>query len=161
MFLSENAEELSHAYTNLRSRSNNGYQTQAIRSKGMELQGRWEGMYVVAANGPTARSLGVREAERGVVIAGLVRQQDARARRSGVAIGDVIVGVDRKPIADLRGLLAASQKSNAGSSTLLDVRRRGQPMTLVLPAANTGMRVGRPSAQMCPHCGRPMWSGRR
>jgi hypothetical protein len=136
MFLSgEGGEKLAHLYKDLRDPAAKPSLAGESDSGKMEVFGRWRGVTFVPPTSPTARSLGVRDAEGGVAVAEVA--QASEAARSGILAADVIVGVDKKPIRDLTDLYNSTQTVAPLSPVLLDVRRGGQPATLVLPPAST------------------------
>jgi hypothetical protein len=103
-------------------------------TEAMELQGSWLGMRLTSLDSPTARRLGVPPSAPGVMIVEIEKRNGWRARQAGAMEGDVIVGVDGKAIRDLSDLYDVSRNLDVGSAVLLDIRRVGQPMTLVVPA---------------------------
>jgi len=112
----------------------------------MELRGNWLGMKLTSLDSPTARRLGVPPSVRkGVMVVELQEARDGwRPRQAGVLPGDVIVAVDGKKVRDLADLYDASRNLDVGSAVLLDIRRWGQPMTLVLPAVYAAPPVAGP-----------------
>lgn len=103
-------------------------------TQAMELRGKWLGMNLTALDSPTAHTWGVPPSLKGVMVVEIGEKSGWRANMAGVIQGDVIVAVDGKNIRDLADLYDISRTLDVGSSLLLDIRRWGQPMTLVLPA---------------------------
>ncbi len=135
MFLTDNGEEALHLYKNYQAASNPGVPMGPKLSRAMELQGKWCGINIVDPKSPTAQRMSLGEVEGGVVVAGLHPTNGAIAKQSGVLPGDVIVGVDKAPIKDMTDMFNVSRNLPPVSPVLLDVRRQGHPMTLVIPAA--------------------------
>jgi pimeloyl-ACP methyl ester carboxylesterase len=54
------------------------------------------------------------------------------AAQAGVASGDVVVSVDGKPVAAVDEFLRAVRLHRAGDTVLVELRRAGQPLTLVV-----------------------------
>lgn len=181
LLFTDKGEELGHLYKDLRAASPQGQTGLVTSPQALEVLGKWQGISVAAVDGPTARGLGLGEAEGGVVVAGLQEAQAAQA--SGLLVGDVIRGVDRQPVRDMADLYNISRTVDPLSPVLLDVQRQGQTMTLVLPAAATtaaapaaqpaawtgtqfycplhGALGPRPAAGVCPYCRGPAraWVG--
>jgi len=124
IFLTDKGEELVHLYGDYKAAQ--GVTNPGDNSGQMELMGHWRGMSLAALGGPAAAKLGVRELERGVVVAAGVPGQGAQA-------GDVITGVDNQPIKDLTELYNTTRRLNPATPTVLEVRRRGQTVALVVP----------------------------
>ncbi len=103
----------------------------------MELRGSWLGVKLTGLDSPTAQRLGIPPTAEGVLVVEIAEMNGWRARQAGVVEGDVIVGVDGQTVRDLADLYDISRKVNVGEAVLLDVRRWGQPITLVLPALHT------------------------
>ena len=125
----------------------------------MELRGSWLGMKLAALDSPTAQHLGIPPAAEGVIVAEITEADGWRVRQAGAMEGDIIVAVDGHTIRDLADLYDVSRKLDVGVAVLLDIRRWGQPMTLVLPAlvaqpvaanpAQFGL-AGQPATAMAP-----------
>jgi hypothetical protein len=131
MFLTDQGEETLHLYKDWQAMQKKS-KTANTPANPMELQGKWNGLTLSAANSPTAKALGIQEAEQGVVVADIDPQ---RSQQSGLMVGDMIVGVDQQNVGDLSDLFNVARTTSPASSTLVDVRRKGYPMSLVLPAA--------------------------
>jgi predicted RNA-binding Zn-ribbon protein involved in translation (DUF1610 family) len=134
MFVTDKGEELIHMYGDYRAAQRKAAAA-ARADHAMELRGRWNGMSLTAANSPTARALGVREVENGVVVAEMSPLDGQAAQLSGVRVGDVLVGVDGQQVRDLADLYNISRTKNPTDPTLVDVKRHNNTMTLMLPAA--------------------------
>ncbi|MHC4176053.1 MAG: hypothetical protein ACYSWU_01015 [Planctomycetota bacterium] len=114
-------------------------------TQAMELRGSWLGMKLASLDSPTARHLGVPPAAKGVMIVEIEERNGWRARQAGAMEGDVIVAVDEQDIRDLADLYDVSRNLDVGGAVLLDIRRWGQPMTLVLPALLAQPAAANPS----------------
>ena len=113
----------------------------------MELRGSWLGMKLTSLDSPTVQRMGIPPSLPGVMIVEIAERDGWRARQAGAVEGDVIVAVDGKNVRDLADLYDVSRSVDVGNAVLLDVRRWGQPMTLVLPALHvlpTGVAGGQP-----------------
>lgn len=113
----------------------------------MELRGSWLGMKLTSLDSPTARRLGVPPSAKGVMIVEVEERNGWRALRAGATEGDVIVAVDGQDVRDLADLYDVSRNVDVGSAVLLDIRRWGQPITLVLPALHA-LPAGAAGAQL-------------
>ena len=100
----------------------------------MELRGSWLGMKLTS---PTAQRLGIPPSAKGVMVVEIMEMNGWRARQAGIMESDVIVAVDGQDVRDLADLYDISRKVNVGDAVLLEVRRWGQLVTLVLPALHT------------------------
>ena len=100
----------------------------------MELRGSWLGMKLTSLDSPTVQRMGIPPSLPGVMIVEIAERDGWRARQAGAVEGDVIVAVDGKNVRDLADLYDVSRTVDVGNAVLLDVRRWGQSMTLVLPA---------------------------
>jgi serine protease Do len=78
-----------------------------------------------------ARSLDLPDG-RGVLVERV--EEGSPAQSAGIAAGDVIVEVDRTPVASVGALRAALDKHPAGKPMLLLVNREGQSLYLTVPA---------------------------
>jgi hypothetical protein len=136
MFLAESGEEMMHLYKDYKASQRQAAAAPWQDSGAMELQGRWHGMSLTAANSPTAAAFGLREVEGGVVVAE-APVNGSPAASSGVMPGDLVVGVDNQRVGDMADLYNASRAVDPTRPVLLDVRRQGRPVTLVLPAMAT------------------------
>jgi serine protease Do len=76
-----------------------------------------------------AEQLGVM-ATRGVLVQQV--EEGGPAQTAGVTVGDVIVEVDRKPVADMTALQNALRRHAAGTPLLLLVQREGQSLYLTV-----------------------------
>jgi serine protease Do len=76
-----------------------------------------------------AEQLGV-TATRGVLVQQV--EEGGPAQTAGVTVGDVIVEVDRKPVADMTALQNALRRHAAGTPLLLLVQREGQSLYLTV-----------------------------
>ncbi len=135
MFVVDQGEEMLHLYKDYKSlsrRSNPG--GGSGDPSGMELRGHWLGMSLTGLGGPAAAQLGAPRLEHGLVVAGIDVRRGQRAKLAGVRIGDVLTGVDHKPIEGLAGLHKVSQTMVTGQPVMLDVYRNGRAVTLVVPA---------------------------
>ena len=99
----------------------------------MELRGHWNGMAMAPLSSKSAVELGLSGAKDGAALVYIDPNTGARARQSGLQVGDVIVGIDGKHVDSLAELHAATKKTQAGTPTLVDVQRNGQSMTFVIP----------------------------
>ena len=70
---------------------------------------------------PTARGVLVQQVEEG-----------GRAQTAGITVGDVILEVDRKPVADVAALQQAVKHHPAGTPLLVLVQREGQALYLTV-----------------------------
>jgi len=100
----------------------------------MELRGSWLGMKLTSLDSPTAQRMGIQPSLPGVMIVEIAEQDGWRVRQAGAMEGDVITAVDGQDVRDLADLYDVSRTVDVGNAVLLDVRRWGQSMTLVLPA---------------------------
>jgi hypothetical protein len=100
----------------------------------MELRGSWLGMKLSSLDSPTAQRLGIPPSAKGVMVVEIEERNGWRALQAGVMEGDVLTAVDGQDVRDLADLYDVSRDVDVGSAVLLDIRRWGQPMTLVLPA---------------------------
>ena len=107
----------------------------------MELLGSWLGVKLTGLDSPTAQRLGIPPSAEGVMVVEIMEMNGWRARQAGMMEGDVIVGVDGKTIRDLADLYDVSRKVDVGGAVMLDVRRWGQVVTLVLPALRASPRT--------------------
>ncbi len=110
----------------------------------MELRGSWLGMELISLDSPTAGRLGIPPSTRGVMIMEIEEKNGWRARQAGAMQGDVIVAVDGQTVRDLGDLYDVSRSLDVARVVLLDVRRWGQPLTLVLPALHAPLPVAAP-----------------
>lgn len=110
-------------------------------TQAMELRGEWLGMKLASLDSPSARRRGVPPSERGVLVLELSERKGWRVRQAGVLSGDVVEGLNGNEIRDMADLFKISRKVDVGSAVTLDIRRWGQPMTLVLPAVFTAPPV--------------------
>jgi serine protease Do len=78
-----------------------------------------------------AQQLGVPEAT-GVLVQQV--EDGGRAQAAGISAGDVIVEVDRRPVASVDALQRALKEHAAGTPLLMLVRREGQPLYLTVAA---------------------------
>jgi S1-C subfamily serine protease len=78
-----------------------------------------------------ARSLDV-PAARGVLVERV--EDGSRAQAAGIEAGDVIVEVNRTPVASVGALQAALAKQPAGKPVLMLVHREGQSLYLTVEA---------------------------
>lgn len=141
MFLSDKGEEMLHMYKDFRSTQ----QQVPDPSNALELQGRWRGMTLAAIGGPTAQILGIREAERGVVVADLPPDP---MQAGGLAAGDVIVGVDQQPVDNIADLYNVSRTKSPVDPLLLDVRRHNHALTVVLPGLQAAPGLAPPGGEV-------------
>ncbi len=110
----------------------------------MELRGSWLGLKLTALDSPSAQHLGIAPSLPGVLIVDIDQQNGWRALQAGAMEGDVIVAVDGQDVRDLADLYDVSRNVDVGNAVLLDVRRWGQPITLVLPALHAPPPVAAP-----------------
>jgi hypothetical protein len=127
IFLSDQGEELVHLYGDYAATQAGGNRG-GDKSGRMELMGRWRGVNLVALGSPTAGSLGVGDADGGVVVA------DAPAG-VGPRLGDVITRVDNQPVNDLTDFYNATTRIPSATPVVMEVKRQGQTVALVLPPA--------------------------
>ena len=78
-----------------------------------------------------ARELGV-DTPRGVLVQQV--EDGGRAQTAGITAGDVILEVDRKPVADVADLQQALKRHPAGTPLLVLVHREGQSLYLTVAA---------------------------
>jgi S1-C subfamily serine protease len=100
----------------------------------MQLTGAWLGMRLDATDSPIARELGVPPVVKGVVVTQLLATPGARAALAGLAQGDVLTGIDGKPIGNLAELYALSTSLDTTKDLKVDVLRQGRTAQLVLTA---------------------------
>ena len=107
----------------------------ALREKGHVERG-WLGVQIQPLTADLAESLGLRDAA-GALVAGV--QNDSPAQKAGLAPGDVITQVDRKPVADARDLTRIVGNMAPGSEAELAVVRTGrqQSIRVALEAAQS------------------------
>jgi serine protease Do len=92
-----------------------------LRDKGRVERG-WLGVNVQDLTEELAAGLGIDEAH-GALVAGVV--EDSPAAAAGVMAGDVIVGLNGEPLADVRELVRNVGASDPGDTIELDVWRMG------------------------------------
>ena len=80
-----------------------------------------------------ARSLGIPEDTRGVVVVGV--EPGGRAEAAGLREGDVIVSVDGQPVTDAASLRAAVEKARSAELMRLRVRRGSGYLFVVVRAS--------------------------
>ena len=108
----------------------------------------WIGMTVRSLDAETAAALGIPSDACGV----FVEDVDGIAQRAGVRHGDVLLGIDGKPVRDMRGFSRLAGKTDLSKGgTQLDIIRRGvrmglpvfvsQPGGLAQPPGQTGLRA--------------------
>jgi predicted metalloprotease with PDZ domain len=110
----------------------------------MEMRGSWLGMKMAAVDSPTAQRLGIPPSTKGVVIVELDEKNGWRARQAGAMEGDLIVAIDGQNIRDLADVYELSRNVDVGGVVLMDVRRWGQLITLVMPALQASPAVAAP-----------------
>jgi S1-C subfamily serine protease len=134
MFAVDQGEEMLHLYQDFQTAQGNGGAAGGLSAieTGMEIHGHWRGMSLTDVTSPTAAALGAGNLEEGLMVAHLTPRGEA-ARLAGIQRGDVILGIDQKPVENLAGLQRAAQNVTPGAPVLVDVLRDGQPVTLVLP----------------------------
>ncbi len=109
-------------------------------SSGMEVQGHWNGIGLAPVDSRRAAEVGVpRGRRKGVAIVHLDPQTGRGAQDAGVRVGDVIVGVDQRPINNLTDLYKRSRAVAPGTPVLLDVQRQGQRMSFAVPMNQANM----------------------
>lgn len=116
----------------------------------MQLRGRWLGMQLTGVGSASAREFGIPPSVKGVVVAELSQNFGSRGRQAGIAPGDVVTGVDGKPITDLMDLYSLTTSLNVARPVVVNILRRGQPLAVLLPAPQQVMQAGRslaPSTQ--------------
>ncbi len=145
MFITDQGEESLHLYRELAAAGRSS--SSSSPSSGMELQGRWLGMSLAAADSASARAVGVREGESGVVVVDLANQGSERARAAGLATGDRITAIDGKPVRHMGDLYTVSRALSPAAPALVEVRRGELPMTLVLPAMAQAIPGARPEVE--------------
>jgi S1-C subfamily serine protease len=101
----------------------------------LEIRGWWLGIGVTDADTPTARKAKIPPETDGVVVVELSAKEAWRAQRAGLQPADVIRAVNGRKVSDMNEFREITTKMDATQPIMLDVDRRGQPMTLALPAA--------------------------
>lgn len=144
MFITDQGEESLHLYRELTAGRGS---SSSSPGNGMELQGRWLGMSLAAADSESARAVGVREAESGVVVVDLASQGSERARAAGLSVGDRITAIDGKAVRNMGDLYTVSRSLSPAAPALVEVRRGELPMTLVLPAVAQAIPGARPELE--------------
>jgi len=87
----------------------------------------WLGVNVQEVTDELASGLGL-DAARGALVASVVA--DSPAAQAGVMAGDVIVGLDGRPMEDVRELVRTVGESDPGDAVELEVWREGQTQAL-------------------------------
>lgn len=122
------------------------------QSQAMELRGHWMGLGLAATDSPGGRQFGVLPEMSGVVVAETGRGVDERGIGKMLVPGDVIVGVNGKPITNLTELYTLTTDQNLTNAFPVQVVRAGQPMTITVPPAPgmapAGLQPGMPSTTM-------------
>jgi S1-C subfamily serine protease len=103
-------------------------------SQPLEIRGWWLGIAVTGTDTPTARKAKIPSEMRGVVVVEVTPQEGWRAQRGGLQAGDVIRGANGKSVGDIGDFRDVTAKIDANQSIMLEIDRRGQPMTVLLPA---------------------------
>ncbi|MDH5492485.1 MAG: PDZ domain-containing protein, partial [Myxococcales bacterium] len=104
----------------------------------MELQGRWMGMGLAGSDSASAQLLGIPPTVSGVVVTQMIADPSNRSAMAGISTGDVIVGVGGTSVANLAELYTLTTSLDTGQGIQIDALRRGQPISLLLPAAFQG-----------------------
>jgi S1-C subfamily serine protease len=99
----------------------------------MELRGHWLGMRLTGADSTSARQLGIPPTVKGVVVAELAQGIDSRALQAGLIPGDVMIRIDGREVTNLSELYTLSTKFDIARPLMLDILRRGQPLSLLVP----------------------------
>jgi serine protease Do len=92
-----------------------------LKNNGTVARG-WLGVEIQPVTEEIAASLGLEDA-RGALVANVV--EDSPASRSGFRVGDVILNMDGKPVAEFKDLPRLVAATTAGSKTVFDVYRDG------------------------------------
>jgi serine protease DegQ len=87
----------------------------------------WFGVEVAPVSGELAESLGLKET-RGAIVGAIER--GSPAEKSGMKLGDVIVGIAGKPTPDVTSALNSIAEVPPGKTVPVKVVRRGQELTL-------------------------------
>jgi serine protease DegQ len=101
----------------------------------------WFGVEVANISPELAESLGL-AGTRGAIVGGIER--GSPADRAGIRLGDVIVGVGERPVADLAGTLNAIADIPPGKTVQVNVLRKNQELTV---AVTVGRRKPRGSEE--------------
>lgn len=99
----------------------------------MELRGHWLGMRLAGTDSASARQLGIPPSVKGVVVAEIGQGLDSRALQSGLVPGDVMIRIDGRDVESLSDLYTLSTKLDIARPLVLDILRRGQPLSLLIP----------------------------
>jgi S1-C subfamily serine protease len=105
----------------------------ASATEPMELRGHWLGMRLSGADSTSARQLGIPPSVKGVVIAEVAPGMDSRALQAGLMSGDVVIRIDGREVTNLSELYTLSTKLDIARPLALDILRRGQPLSLLIP----------------------------
>jgi serine protease DegQ len=89
----------------------------------------WFGVEVANVTPELAESLGL-AGTRGAIVGGIER--GSPADRAGIRLGDVIVGVGERPVADLAGTLNAIADIPPGKTVQVKVLRKNQELTVAV-----------------------------
>ncbi len=92
----------------------------------------WLGVQVQPVTSGIADSLGMKKAEGALVDEA---EPNTPAAQAGLQAGDVITAVDGKPIKDSRALARDISAMAPGSSTKLEILRKGEPKTITVTLA--------------------------
>jgi serine protease Do len=105
-----------------------------LRARGRVERG-WIGVAVQPLVPEIALGLGLQATQEGALVAQV--EPGSPAAMDGLRQGDVVVGVDGKPVNRLRELPRAIAAAKPGATATLDVIRRGTPMQLELRVGAT------------------------
>jgi serine protease Do len=105
-----------------------------LRARGRVERG-WIGVAVQPLVPEIALGLGLQATQEGALVAQV--EPGSPAAMGGLRQGDVVVGVDGKPVNRLRELPRAIAAAKPGATATLDVIRRGTPMQLELRVGAT------------------------
>ncbi len=94
----------------------------------------WEGARLAAASPALLERFDLPRAAEGVLVTRL--EPGGLAERLGLAVGDLVVAVNRQKTPDVKRFLKAVEKADVREGILLDVNRRGQLLYLSLRDAS-------------------------
>jgi hypothetical protein len=134
MFVVDQGEETGHLFNELRSKASGDRGSNNIfRGNDVELRGHWLGMDVANVDSASAARLGLGDIDSGAVIVDVDPRDGSRALSAGLQSGDIIAGVEHKPVRDIGDLYAMRGKIPPDSPIMIDVLRHNQLVTLVVP----------------------------
>jgi serine protease DegQ len=97
----------------------------------------WFGVQVMDVNPELAESLGLKNTH-GAIVAGIER--GSPGEKSGMRLGDVIVGIAERPVADSRSAMSAIAGVPPGKSVPVRVLRRNQEVSLEVTVGKRNVR---------------------